>query len=288
LLIGALDLYSVPGREQISFLNWFFWSVPLVIVFSATAWCLVANFGVSKQVQGVAANLSGMAGPSGLSLNQKRGGQLFVFFITFWILEGVLRALWPVFAPAEPYVCGGFFVLFLYLAFVKPWGQKEAPLLRLKNMTSGLPKRGLIFLAVVLLLIPVIREFHLDRHAAAFFSDLIRPGTSIFLVFFGITLGVIFLTELLSNTVVSTAFFSIAYFAAPTHGVAPLILMIAVSIASTCAFMTPIATPCNALAFGEMKKTSLGKMLALGLPLNIVGALLITLWLQFIIPFVYA
>jgi sodium-dependent dicarboxylate transporter 2/3/5 len=52
--------------------------------------------------------------------------------------------------------------------------------------------------------------------------------------------------------------------------------------------MTPIATPCNALAFGEMKKTSLGKMLALGLPLNIVGALLITLWLQFIIPFVYA
>ena len=287
LLIGALDLYNVPGREQISFLNWFFWSVPLVVLFVATAWGLIVTFGVSKQMQGVAANLDDMAGSPGLSLDQKRGGQLFVLFVAFWILEGILRALWPVFARIEPYVCVGYFVLFVHLTFVKPWGQKRAPLLRLKHMVSGLPKRGLVFLGVVILLIPVIRGFQLDQRAAAFFSDLIRPGTSAFLVFFGITLSVIFLTELLSNTVVSTAFFSIAFFAAPIHDMAPLILMIAVSIASTCAFMTPVATPCNALAFGEMKSTSLGKMLVLGLPLNIIGALLITLWLQFVIPFVY-
>jgi sodium-dependent dicarboxylate transporter 2/3/5 len=288
LLIGALDLYNVPGREQISFLNWFFWSVPLVVFFLATAWALIVTFGVSKQMQGVAANLDGMAGALGLSLDQNRGGRLFVFFVAFWILEGILRGLWPAFVRAEPYVCFGFFVLFIYLTFVRPWGQQGAPLLRLKHIMSGLPKRGLIFLGVVLLLIPVIRWFQLDQHAATLFSDLIRPGISAFLVFFGITLSVIFLTELLSNTVVSTAFFSIAYFAAPAHGMAPLILMIAVSIASTCAFMTPVATPCNALAFGEMKRTSLGKMLVLGLPLNIIGALLITLWLQFVIPLVYS
>ena len=287
MLIGALDLYNVPGREQISFLNWFFWSVPLVVLFVATAWGLIVTFGVSKQMQGVAANLDGMAGSLGLSLDQKRGWQLFVLFVAFWILEGILRALWPVFARIEPYVCVGFFMLFVHLTFVKPWGRQRAPLLRLKHMVSGLPKRGLVFLGVVILLIPVIRGFQLDQRAAAFFSDLIRPGASAFLVFFGITLSVIFLTELLSNTVVSTAFFSIAFFAAPIHDMAPLILMIAVSIASTCAFMTPIATPCNALAFGEMKSTSLGKMLVLGLPLNIIGALLITLWLQFVIPLVY-
>jgi len=48
LLIGALDLYRVPGREQISFLNWFIWSVPLVISFTAVAWALLATFGVPK------------------------------------------------------------------------------------------------------------------------------------------------------------------------------------------------------------------------------------------------
>jgi hypothetical protein len=37
-----------------------------------------------------------------------------------------------------------------------------------------------------------------------------------------------------------------------------------------------------------MKKTSLRKMLILGFPLNIIGALLITLWLQFVIPLVYS
>ena len=288
LLIGALDLYNVPGREQISFLNWFFWSVPLVIFFVATAWVLVITFGVSKSMLGVAASLNGMAGDLRLSPNQKRGGQLFVSFAVFWILEGIVRGVWPGFVRIEPYVCMGYFVIFVYLAFVKCWGQQQVPLLRIKDIASGLPKRGLVFLGVVLLLIPVIRGFQLDQHAARFFSDMIRPGTPPFMVFFGITLGVIFLTELLSNTVVSTAFFPIAFFAAPVHDMSPLILMIAVSIASTCAFMTPIATPCNALAFGEMKSTSLGKMLMLGLPLNIIGALLITLWLRFVIPIVYA
>jgi sodium-dependent dicarboxylate transporter 2/3/5 len=287
LLIGALDLYNVPGREQISFLNWFFWSVPLVIIFTTVAWALIITFGVSKAMHGVTAPVDNMNGPLRLSPDQKRGGQLFLFFVAFWILEGILKGLWPLFNDLEPYVCGGFFVYFVYLTFVKPSGIQRAPLLRLQDMINGLPKRGLLFLAVVIVLIPTIRGFQWDRHAASLFSELMHPETSPFFVFLGTTLGVIFLTEFFSNTVVSTAFFSIAYFTAPAYGMASLILMIAVSVASTCAFMTPIATPCNALAFGEMKKTSLGSMLLFGLPLNVAGALLITLWLQFVIPLVY-
>ncbi len=296
LLIGALDLYGVPGREQISFLNWFIWSVPLVVFFAAVAWALIATFGVPKgtpfavpkDMQGTGAGFDGSKHCFGLSPKQRRGVVLFVFFVVFWISEGITKELLPLFARYEPYVCIGFFVVFVYLAFVKSSRQHRAPLLRMSNIVSGLPKRGILFLGIVILIIPVIRLFQLDKHAAVLFSDFIRPETSAFLVFFGTTLTVIFLTEILSNTVVSSAFFPIVYFTCTAHNIPPLILMIAVSIASTCAFMTPIATPCNALAFGEMKGTSLRKMLAMGLPLNIIGALLITLWLQFVIPLVYS
>jgi solute carrier family 13 (sodium-dependent dicarboxylate transporter), member 2/3/5 len=288
LLIGALDLYKVPGREQISFLNWFFWSVPLVLFFVAVAWVLVAAFLVNSKVQGVAADLNGIKGSLRLSADQRKGVLLFVFFVSFWLLEGTLRGLWPSFARYQPYASICFFLIFVYGTFVRPCSERGTPFLRSGDVIRGLPKRGLFFLAAVVLLIPVIRGVGLDQYVACLFSDLIRPKTSAFLVFFITTLGVIFLTEFLSNTLVSTAFFPIAYFAAPTQNISPLILMMAVSIASTCAFMTPIATPCNALAFGEMKKTSLTTMILLGLPLNILGGLLITLWLRFVIPWVYA
>ncbi len=287
LLIGALDLYGVPGREQISFLNWFIWSVPLVISFAAVAWALIVTFGAPKTMQGFAAGPDGIE-RSVLSLEQKWGGWLFTFFLAFWISEGIIKEVSPLFVTYEPYICMGFFVLFVFLAFVKPVGEPGAPLLRLKDIVSGLPKRGLLLLCIVLSIIPLIRLFQIDRQAAEVFSDFIRPEAPTFLIFFGTTSGVIFLTEVLSNTVVSTAFFPIVYFTSGAYNISPLIFMIAVSIASTCAFMTPIATPCNALAFGEMKKTSLRKMLILGFPLNIIGALLITLWLQFVIPLVYS
>jgi len=291
LLIGALDLYGVPGREQISFLNWFIWSVPLVFFLVSIAWALIAAFGVPKTRQETVTQTLGfdqMKSSRGLSLEQKWGRGLFLFFLFFWILDGLLKESWPFFVHCEPYVCTGFFVLFVYLTFFKSFGEDRIPLLPLKSILSGLPKRGVLFLCVVVLIIPVIRLFQLDKHAAGVFTSLIHPETTGFQVLFGTTLAVVFLTEVFSNTVVATAFFPVVLLASTAYNTPPLILMIAVSIASTCAFMTPIATPCNALAFGEMRGTSLGRMLVLGLPLNIIGALLITLWLRFVIPFVYS
>jgi sodium-dependent dicarboxylate transporter 2/3/5 len=101
-------------------------------------------------------------------------------------------------------------------------------------------------------------------------------------------LCVILLTELFSNTVVSAAFFPLAYLVAQTHGVHPFILMLAVSLASTCAFMTPVATPCNALAYGEIRGVRLRTMLGLGLILNLAGAVLMTFWVVWVVPWVYA
>ena len=42
LLIGAMDLYQVPGRQLVGFFNWFLWSIPLVALLVLLAWGVVA------------------------------------------------------------------------------------------------------------------------------------------------------------------------------------------------------------------------------------------------------
>jgi sodium-dependent dicarboxylate transporter 2/3/5 len=287
LLIGALDVYQVPGREYISFFNWLIWSVPLVILFVGTAWLLLKIIAIPGELKRVKITLENPGNQDNLLPAQQSGLILFAIFIGFWITESVFKEFLPGFGRIEPAVCLCFFVIFLYLIFVKAPGSYGLPLLRLKDIFTGLPKRGILFLVLFAVIVFMVRLLQLDRQASAIFSNAIRPDTPAFVIIFSATVLVIFLTEFLSNTVVSTAFFPIAYFIAADHHISPLILMISVSLASTCAFMTPVATPCNALAFGEMKGTSLSRMLVSGFLLNLSGAFLMSIWLAFMIPLIY-
>ena len=59
-------------------------------------------------------------------------------------------------------------------------------------------------------------------------------------------------------------------------GVEPLLLAAPVALAATCAFMLPVATPPNAIAFGSGYVT-IGQMVKGGVLLNVAGIVVITL-----------
>jgi len=88
--------------------------------------------------------------------------------------------------------------------------------------------------------------------------------------------GVIFLTELTSNTATAATFLPVAGGVALGLGVSPMLLAIPVALAATCAFMLPVATPPNAIAFGSGYVT-IPQMVKGGLWLNLLGVVLITL-----------
>jgi sodium-dependent dicarboxylate transporter 2/3/5 len=287
LLIAALDFYSVPGREQISFFNWFVWAVPLVILFISVAWVVVIRLGVARRARGIRLRLANSLAPQKLSALHRTGILMFGLFLSFWVGEAVLMEVLPPFRAWEPLACLLYFLAFVWICFVRRWPALGKALMTVRDVFSELPWRGLLFLGLLIGVMLVVSAFDLDQRMAAVYSGWIGQETSALIIFLLTTLTVIFLTEILSNTVVSMAFFSIAYYAALGQDISPLALMISVSIASTCAFMTPVATPCNALAFGEMKGASLWRMMALGLILNLAGALLMTFWLQYVIPLVY-
>lgn len=88
--------------------------------------------------------------------------------------------------------------------------------------------------------------------------------------------GVLLLTELTSNTATAATFLPLAGGVALGLGLDPLLLTIPVALAASCAFMLPVATPPNAIAYGSGYVT-IGQMIRGGVWLNIAALILTTL-----------
>ena len=90
----------------------------------------------------------------------------------------------------------------------------------------------------------------------------------------------IFFTEVCSNTASSNMLVPLVIAAAVEIGVSPIPPALAVGLAASCAFMLPIATGPNAIAYGTGRVT-LPAMMRSGFVLNIAGALIVcaVLWI---------
>ena len=94
--------------------------------------------------------------------------------------------------------------------------------------------------------------------------------------------GVVFLTELASNTATAATLIPVLAALAPGLGVHPFLLVFPATIAASCAFMLPVATPPNAIVFASGEVT-IPQMMRAGLWLNAIAVLLITLLTFFVI-----
>ena len=91
-----------------------------------------------------------------------------------------------------------------------------------------------------------------------------------------ICLFVTFLTELTSNTATAEMLLPIIGGLAIAIKINPLFLMIPATISCSFAFMLPVATPPNAIIFGT-NRIKIRDMARVGLWLNLIGAILITI-----------
>jgi sodium-dependent dicarboxylate transporter 2/3/5 len=96
---------------------------------------------------------------------------------------------------------------------------------------------------------------------------------------------VILLTELTSNTATAATFLPVVAAVAIGLGVAPLLLVLPTTLAASCAFMLPVATPPNAIVYGSGWVT-LPQMARAGIWLNALFLALLTLAAFTLIPWV--
>jgi len=104
-----------------------------------------------------------------------------------------------------------------------------------------------------------------------------------FLLLFMVTVLSIFISEVMSNIAQVIVFSPVVCSLADAVGMNPLILGIAMTLASSCASMMPMGTPPNAIVFasGHIK---LKQMTKAGFAMNIVSIILITLFCWFLLP----
>jgi sodium-dependent dicarboxylate transporter 2/3/5 len=92
-----------------------------------------------------------------------------------------------------------------------------------------------------------------------------------------VTALVVFLTELTSNTPTAATFLPILFGVAQGMQIDPMLLLVPATVAATCAFMLPVATPPNAIVFGS-GHIEIRSMAKAGVWLNLVSILLIVAW----------
>ncbi|MDV6226256.1 DASS family sodium-coupled anion symporter [Nitratireductor aquimarinus] len=95
------------------------------------------------------------------------------------------------------------------------------------------------------------------------------------------------LTELTSNTATAAAFFPIMGSVATGVGIDPLIMTAVMTLAVCSAYMLPVATPSNAVAFGS-GEVSIKQMVRAGVWLNILSLLVIFGMIETLVPLVLA
>ena len=111
-------------------------------------------------------------------------------------------------------------------------------------------------------------------------------GASIFILLLFLIAIVNFLTEITSNLATTAMILPVLAPLALIIEVNPLILMVGATVAASCAFMLPVATPPNALVFGSGHLT-IPNMIKTGIWMNLLSILLLTLIVYFFLPLIW-
>ena len=111
-------------------------------------------------------------------------------------------------------------------------------------------------------------------------------GVSLFLLVFILITSVNFLTEITSNLATTAMLLPILYPMAINIDVHPFILMVSTTVAASCAFMLPVATPPNAVVFGS-GYLRIPDMVKIGIWMNIISILLLTFFVFYLLPLLW-
>ena len=110
---------------------------------------------------------------------------------------------------------------------------------------------------------------------------------NIILILISVVLIVNFLTEITSNLATVSMILPILASVSISIEIHPLIIMVGATIAASCAFMLPVATPPNAVVFGS-GFLKINDMVKTGIILNIISIIIVSLYVYYVLPLVWS
>lgn len=290
ILVTYAALNDVPGTEYLTFASWLVWGIPLVICFVLLAWLILVAFFRPWRYQPKRIEFPFTEEEMQHPYQALAIALTVLFFLSSFGLSALMMLVpdWGLEIVIFTGILTLLFIIFLFLLPIAALpGDLPAPLLTIADCYSNLPMRGFLFVGIAIALAGILYLLEIDRLLAIWISQLIPRKLSMFTLLLLFALITSFTTEILSNTAVQVSMFIIAVPLSYTLGFPPLLSLIITTLSSTSAFMSPIATGVNGLAFGGVKGVSFLRMLMVGFVMNLAGALLISSWAVFFIGRMY-
>ncbi|MCL6258084.1 SLC13 family permease [Aquiflexum sp. TKW24L] len=280
ILAGVIkDMYGY----EISFSQWMMYGLPAALLLLAFCWIYLVkfafpfekNFQMAGGKDEIQRQLS-LLGP--MSIEEKRVAWVFGSVSFAWISRTfLLQDLIPALDDTIIAIAG------VLVLFVLPSSKPKTKLLDWKTAES-IPWGILLLFGGGLSLAEGFKSTGLASWIGNQFVFLDFIAFGLFLLV--IIAAVNFLTEITSNVATASMILPILAAVSYSMGVHPFGLMVGATMAASCAFMLPVATPPNAVVFGS-GYLRIPDMVKAGLWMNIVSILVITLFTYYLLPLIW-
>ena len=269
-------------NTEISFAQWFSFGFPISVIFLVLCWLYLTKIAFKfkqKTFPGGKSEIDKRLKELGkISYEEKIVLSVFVFTALCWITRSFFIKK---FMPAiDDSIIAIFCAIVLFLL---PSKKKSKPLLVWKD-TINLPWGILLLFGGGMALASGFEKSGL----AIWIGNQMTALESVPLLILLLILiaSVNFLTEITSNLATTAMLLPVLVSLASAIGVHPYFLLVGATVAASCAFMLPVATPPNAVVFGS-GLLKIEDMVKKGIWLNIISILLLTLIVYFVLPLIW-
>ena len=282
LLAGFMEeTYGI----QIAFFDWMLIGLPLAVVLLPLGWVVLTRVAFRVDVPAspeVADGIHSMREEMGaMTSPQRRVGLLFLTVVALWMARKWLNEV----PGLEGLSDAGIVMAAALLLFVIPSGNGSPARLMQWDDVARLPWGVLILFGGGLALAAQVSGSGLAVWLGESLLPVAGLGT---LVLVAAAAGlVVFLTELTSNLATAATFLPVVAAIAAQSGIEPLVLCVPVTLAASCAFMLPVATPPNAIVFSSGALT-IPQMIRAGILMNIIAMMTLTLLAVILVPTVFS
>lgn len=253
---------------DLTMLEWMRVGVPVILLLLPLTWLWLcfgafrlpaAGFaGGEAELRAQRARLGAASGA------EKRTGAVFLLVALGWVLRPQLVA-WSGLAGLDDGVIA---LIGALLLFVLPAKDVEGERLLDWNTARGIPWDILLLFGGGLSLAAAVTASGADAPIAQWVSGL--GSVPVALIVGVLAVAIVFTGELTSNTAAATAIMPVLAGLASARGIEPLPLFMVATLAGSCGFMLPVATPPNAIAYGT-GCVPLPAMLRAGFGLNLIA-----------------
>lgn len=259
---------------EIDFARWVIVGLPLSLCMLPLAWLALTRvvFRVDFHTSGEGrAELKRMMDAMGrITVPEKRVAFVFALMALAWITRPLLSKL----PGLDGLDDSGIAMAGAIALFLIPSGDDRDPLLMRWQDAEKLPWSVLILFGGGLTLAGAVSRTGLAEWLGTNLQTIGTLPVPVLVII--VAAMIIFLTELTSNIATTATFLPVVGAIALESGIDPIVLTVPVTLAASCAFMLPVATPPNAIVFGSGLLT-IPKMVRAGIALNLIGIVLVSI-----------